>query len=103
MNRSAKPWVIDAKDIEPVDVSSFSDHLFYTSTQIDRFVRGKGANIHLVSGPKGVGKTLVLKLKRHSLQGSSTRLIPDNQLLDKFIGVPYIFSLKEMKDLLETE
>jgi hypothetical protein len=30
-------------------------------------------------------------------------LIPDNQLLDKFIGVPYIFSLKEMKDLLQTE
>ena len=59
-----KPWVVDAKDIEPEDLDQFSGQLLHLNNQIADFPRS--ATTELVIA-QGLGKTLLLKAKRQSM------------------------------------
>ena len=58
-----KPWVVDAKDIEPEDLDQFSGQLLHLNNQIADFLDPATTEAVLVIAPKGFGKTLLLKAK----------------------------------------
>jgi hypothetical protein len=63
-----KPWVVDAKDIEPEDLDQFSGQLLHLNNQIADFLDPATTEAVLVIAPKGFGKTLLLKAKRQSMR-----------------------------------
>ena len=63
-----KPWVVDAKDIEPEDLDQFSGQLLHLNNQIADFLDPATTEEVLVIAPKGFGKTLLLKAKRQSMR-----------------------------------
>lgn len=97
------PWIVDAKDIQLEDIEDFKGTLFQTNTKIQSFVSKKKGPELLISGPKGFGKTLLLKLKKDLLRGTGVQLLPENHTVDRPIGTPPIFSMKDNQDLLEDE
>ena len=101
------PWVIDAKDIDITadndELKKFRTSLFHTNSQINKFMDHTRHSQFLVVGPKGYGKTLLLKLKRSSFPKSGYMLLPEDALLDKPIGTPYIFALKDVDTLLDDQ
>ena len=97
------PWIVDAKDVDLDDIDNFKENLFQSNTKIQLFVTRKNGAELIVSGPKGFGKTLLLKLKKGLLRGSGVLLLPENHVVDRPIGTPPIFSLKENQDLLQDE
>ena len=97
------PWTIDAKDLDISSIEKFKGTIFHSSNITRRFVSNNSSPEILISGPKGVGKTLLLKLKRSEQTGKGIKLLPENTLVDKFIGTPHIFSYKKSQDLLTSE
>lgn len=97
------PWVIDAKDIQLSDIDNFQETLFQSNSRIQSFVTRKNGSELLISGPKGFGKTLLLKLKKGLLRGTGVHLLPENHTVDRPIGTPPIFSFRDNHDLLNDE
>lgn len=96
-----KPWIVDAKDIEfSSDVHDFTGKLFHTTNTIDRFLDRSNSSELLVAAPKGFGKTLLLKAKRISVNGSGVACLPENSLVDKPIGTPRIFSKQDITTIM---
>jgi hypothetical protein len=97
------PWIIDAKDIEITGVSDFRESLFHSNAQISRFLNDESKEQLLVVGPKGFGKTLLLKVKRKGMERGSYTFFPEDALVDKPIGTPHIFAFRDLQDLLEKD
>ena len=97
------PWIIDAKDIEVTGLSDFRESLFHTNAQINRFLNDESKEQVLVVGPKGFGKTLLLKVKRKGMERGSYTFFPEDALVDKPIGTPHIFAFRDFQDLLEKD
>lgn len=85
----AIPWVEDARHYKNINdlpaggilkTSDVSDYLSRDNTRT------------IVMGPKGSGKTLLIKFKRKSLESKGYHLLPENQLVDVAPGNPLSFS-----------
>jgi predicted AAA+ superfamily ATPase len=91
-----QPWIVDARDINDLSIiDQFDKGLLTSSPAIQGYLASATSAATVVSGPKGFGKTLLLKLKRQSLHGRGYNYIPEDQLVDKPIGVPTIMSKKD--------
>ncbi|TQM90122.1 hypothetical protein BD293_4046 [Roseinatronobacter monicus] len=98
-----QPWIVDAKDITDLStITQFDKGLLISSPAIQSFLSPAGMQTNIVSGPKGFGKTLLLKLKRQSLIERGYSYIPEDQLVDKPVGVPTIVSRKSLGPLLNS-
>jgi class 3 adenylate cyclase len=98
-----KPWITDAIDLDlPKKVARFRELLFHENYAISEFLETSATDRDskfLVIGPKGYGKTLVLKSKRIEIHGSvaETLFIPRDALIDRPPGTPPIFSEADLK------
>lgn len=96
-----KPWIIDAQDIALVaDLSSFERHLFHKSGVAEHYLDKNNTDALVLLGPKGSGKTLLLKAKRLSIAGDGVFCIPENALVDRPIGTPRIYSQTQLDPIL---
>ena len=98
-----KPWVVDAKDIEPEDLDLFSGQLLHLNNQIAGFLDPAATDEVLVIAPKGFGKTLLLKAKRQSMRDRYRTMLPERALVDKPSANPDLMSHREYGELRETE
>ncbi len=98
-----KPWVVDAKDIEPEDLDLFSGQLLHLNNQIAGFLDPAATDEVLVIAPKGFGKTLLLKAKRQSMRERYRMMLPERALVDKPSANPDLMSHREYGALRETE
>ena len=98
-----KPWITDAIDLDiPKKVTRFRELLFHENYAISEFLDTSSTDRDskfLVIGPKGYGKTLVLKSKRIEIQASvaETLFIPRDALIDRPPGTPPIFSEADLR------
>ena len=75
-----QPWIIDARDLDinqPVE----RDQILSTPS-IEDFLDFDNKNKTVVAAPKGYGKTLLIKYKRHSYEDRGYLLIPQNSMVD---------------------
>lgn len=98
-----KPWVVDAKDIEPEDLDQFSGQLLHLNNQIADFLDPATTEEVLVIAPKGFGKTLLLKAKRQSMRERYRTILPERALVDKPSANPDLMSHREYGTIRETE
>ncbi len=98
-----KPWVVDAKDIEPEDLDQFSGQLLHLNNQIADFLDPSTTEEVLVIAPKGFGKTLLLKAKRQSMRERYGTMLPERALVDKPSANPDLMSHREYGSMRETE
>ena len=98
-----QPWVVDAKDItDLLVISQFDRGLLISSPAIQSFLHPESLSTNVVSGPKGFGKTLLLKLKRQMISDRGYSYIPRDQLVDKPVGVPRMLSSRSLGPLLKS-
>jgi class 3 adenylate cyclase len=98
-----KPWVVDAKDIEPEDLDQFSGQLLHLNNQIADFLDPATTEEVLVIAPKGFGKTLLLKAKRQSMRERYRTMLPERALVDKPSANPDLMSHREYGSVREAE
>ena len=98
-----KPWVVDAKDIEPEDLDQFSGQLLHLNNQIADFLDPAATEEVLIIAPKGFGKTLLLKAKRQSMRERYGTMLPERALVDKPSANPDLMSHREYGAVRETE
>jgi class 3 adenylate cyclase len=98
-----KPWVVDAKDIEPEDLDQFSGQLLHLNNRIADFLDPATTEEVLVIAPKGFGKTLLLKAKRQSMRERYRTMLPERALVDKPSANPDLMSHREYGAVRETE
>ena len=98
-----KPWVVDAKDIEPEDLDQFHGQLLHLNNQIADFLDPSATEEMLIIAPKGFGKTLLLKAKRQSMRQRYGTMLPERALVDKPSANPDLMSHREYGSVRETE
>ena len=98
-----KPWVVDAKDIEPEDLDQFHGQLLHLNNQIADFLDPTATEEMLIIAPKGFGKTLLLKAKRQSMRQRYGTMLPERALVDKPSANPDLMSHREYGSVRETE
>ena len=98
-----KPWVVDAKDIEPEDLDQFHGQLLHLNSQIADFLDPSSTEEMLIIAPKGFGKTLLLKAKRQSMRQRYGTMLPERALVDKPSANPDLMSHREYGAVRETE
>ena len=82
-----RPWIIDARELDinqPVEREQI-----LSTPAIEDFLDFDNKNKTVVAAPKGYGKTLLIKYKRHSYEDRGYLLIPQNTMVDigpKFSG-----------------
>ena len=98
-----RPWVVDAKDIEPEDLDQFSGQLLHLNNRIANFLDPATTEEVLIIAPKGFGKTLLLKAKRQSMRERYHTMLPERALVDKPSANPDLMSHREYASIRETE
>jgi len=96
-----QPWIIDANEINESNVDEFIGGVLLKNKSVADFLSSDGVRKFVV-GPKGFGKTLMLKLKRqlmHTQPGYN--FIPRHELISKPSGQPAILSEKELSGLVQ--
>ncbi len=78
-------WHTDAGTMDGRALAKFiRGDLLYKTNKIDKFLDSSNAEATVVAGPKGLGKTLLLRVLRHEIEGNSTFvLLPRRNQLDK--------------------
>lgn len=77
-------WVEDAQQLtELKDLSSSQSSVLLRTTEVEEFLSNLNLSSHALVAPKGFGKTLVLKLKRISLQENDYRCFPFSPIVDR--------------------
>src|SRR5262245_36020551 len=79
-----RPWTIDADDIHIAN--DYDDEVLHKPAWIQDFLDAGRDDKFIVVGPKGFGKTLLLKAKRIRYQEGGRQCIPQDTLLDKPVG-----------------
>ncbi|CAG5002580.1 hypothetical protein DYBT9275_02922 [Dyadobacter sp. CECT 9275] len=96
------PWFVDADRIQ-IGYSTTGIESFLTRTNsINKFLSPQETNKYFLVGPKGLGKTLLLKLKSLQLREKSYKVIPESTLCEKINDIVTKFSYESIHDL-ETE
>lgn len=96
-----RPWIIDARELdinEPVD----RQQVFSTPT-IEDFLDFDNKIKTVVAAPKGYGKTLLIKYKRHSYEDRGHLLIPQNALVDVGPGTAPSLSRDQVAYVLQEQ
>lgn len=79
-----QPWLVDAKDVEFDDLGLLDQTILRRTEMITAFLSDTNRAETIVVGPKGIGKTLLVKAKRFLLlRKSGVKAIPRNSLVDK--------------------
>src|ERR1700741_555186 len=94
-----QPWIIDARELdinEPVE----RDQILSTPA-IEDFLDFDNKNKTVVAAPKGCGKTLLIKYKRHSYEDRGYLLIPQNTMVDVGPGTAPSLSRDQVAYMLE--
>src|SRR5215475_7469465 len=95
-------WVEDAQQLtELKDLSSSQGSVLLRTTEVEEFLSNLNLSSHALVAPKGFGKTLVLKLKRISLQESDYRCFPFSPIVDRPSNKPPILP-NEIINVLES-
>jgi hypothetical protein len=86
--RRSKPWQIDAVNVTISDLAETYNNGVYKTPQIREFIFEHGGERSIVSARKGIGKTLLLKAKRHYMESvardsGSYHCFPKNALVEK--------------------
>ena len=77
-------WVEDAQQLTELrDLSSSQSSVLLRTTEVEEFLSNLNLSSHALVAPKGFGKTLVLKLKRISLQENDYRCFPFSPIVDR--------------------
>ena len=87
-----KLWAVDGKDVE-VRSARVRSIIYKESRAVSNFLRDTSANEVLLAGPKGFGKTVLLRTKRKMMEADSAGyvLIPKDHLVDKPAASPPTF------------
>ena len=86
-----KLWAVDGKDVE-VGSARVRSIIYKESRAVSNFLRDTSANEVLLAGPKGFGKTVLLRTKRKMMERSAGYvLIPKDHLVDKPAASPPTF------------
>ncbi len=94
-------WVEDAQQLtELKDLSSSQSSVLLRTTEVEEFLSNLNLSSHALVAPKGFGKTLVLKLKRISLQENDYRCFPFSPIVDRPSNKPPILP-NEIINVLE--
>jgi hypothetical protein len=96
-----RPWIIDARELdinEPLD----RDQVFSTPA-IEDFLEYDNKTKTVVAAPKGYGKTLLIKYKRHSYEDRAHLLIPQNTLVDVGPGTAPALSRDQVAYVLQEQ
>lgn len=99
-NPEMTPWIADANDLQPKEVSKFKTNLLHPTRRVEAFLEIENREATIVVAPKGFGKTLLLMAKRLSLQGHYPKILPLGQsLVDKPSGSPSVIVSSEYGDI----
>ncbi len=94
-------WVEDAQQLTELrDLSSSQSSVLLRTTEVEEFLSNLTLSSHALVAPKGFGKTLVLKLKRISLQENDYRCFPFSPIVDRPSNKPPILP-NEIINVLE--
>ena len=94
-------WVEDAQQLTELrDLSSSQGSVLLRTTEVEEFLSNLSLSSHALVAPKGFGKTLVLKLKRISLQENDYRCFPFSPIVDRPSNKPPILP-NEIINVLE--
>ena len=94
-------WVEDAQQLTELrDLSSSQGSVLLRTTEVEEFLSNLTLSSHALVAPKGFGKTLVLKLKRISLQENDYRCFPFSPIVDRPSNKPPILP-NEIINVLE--
>lgn len=93
-----RAWMLDAKDIREED--QFTRDSIHETSAITKFLETDRVTKNFLVATKGFGKTLLLKTKRLVYGRPGVQLVPTNQLLDKPLGAPRVFTQSEVNDIL---
>src|SRR3954465_9619462 len=96
-----RPWIIDARELdinEPVE----RDQILSTPS-IEDFLDFDNKNKTVVAAPKGYGKTLLIKYKRHSFEDRGYLLIPQNTMVDIGPGTAPSLSRDQVAYMLDEQ
>ena len=95
-------WVEDAQQLTELrDLSSSQSSVLLRTTEVEEFLSNLNLSSHALVAPKGFGKTLVLKLKRISLQENDYRCFPFSPIVDRPSNKPPILP-NEIINVLES-
>ncbi|ASJ72038.1 hypothetical protein [Granulosicoccus antarcticus] len=101
--RIIEPWIEDAQQLTESDIQQQTSHSLLKRTQaVDDFLSESNIRSTALVAPKGFGKTLMLKMKRMSLE-SSHRCIPTSAVLDRPLPRPPTLQKNLTSDLKNTE
>jgi hypothetical protein len=94
-------WVEDAQQLTELrDLSNSQSSVLLRTTEVEEFLSNLNLSSHALVAPKGFGKTLVLKLKRISLQEDDYRCFPFSPIVDRPSNKPPILP-NEIINVLE--
>lgn len=93
-------WVVDAFNIPIDEVDAFETSLLHRTPAIERFLADDNRQSHVVVGPKGFGKTLLIRAKRVKLMHDGIVTLPRNSPVDKPVGNTPIFSQDQLRHIL---
>lgn len=98
------PWLVDADKIKLHDfTTSGIENFIIRTNEINTFlVSGIENSKFFIIGPKGLGKTLLLKLKSLQLREKSFQTLPRTLLCEKLEEINQQFDYGDLRDL-ETE
>jgi hypothetical protein len=103
----SNPWNIDANGINLNDLDSNRLDSFIVKTkEIEMFLDSSISNKKMfIVGPKGVGKTLVLKAKSQLLRDNNKGLtfIPSDRLCEKIDRISVILSMDEINKFSDSD
>jgi hypothetical protein len=95
-------WVEDAQQLTELrDLSGSQSSVLLRTTEVEEFLSNLTLSSHALVAPKGFGKTLVLKLKRISLQENDYRCFPFSPIVDRPSNKPPILP-NEIINVLES-
>ena len=95
-------WSFEAADI--TDSEDLQSHPIYRTPAIDAFLHSEKSEKRIISGLKGTGKTLFLKvISQHYRRLGGVTLIPKNQLTERLYSIDYDFSGDKAKAWASSE
>jgi hypothetical protein len=89
-------WSFEAAEI--TDSKDLESRPIYRTPAIQEFLRSEKSQVRIISGLKGTGKTLFLKLISHHYRRlGGVTLIPANELTERLYSIDYDFSGERAK------
>lgn len=88
-------WGFEAGDI--TDTKDLESRPIYRTPDIEDFLRFEKSQVRIISGLKGTGKTLFLKLISHHHRSKGVTCVPKTELTERLYSIDYDFSGERAK------